>query len=150
RRLTARLWFVHAPSRPYPRGQHRGRLFMAHALRGFFPLLNRGGIGDRLLLRLPLFPDRWWRRMDFRSIASARIRRIANPGLSNSYRAEASEASVIPIAAQAAHERLLYVGKRHAKFLWDKTRFRESNLGSRTFAGRSFRTAPEPRSRRLA
>jgi hypothetical protein len=50
--------------------------------------------------------------MEPRSIARARIRirRIAKPGLSNSYRTQASKASVMSIAAKADRELLLYIG----------------------------------------
>src|SRR5258707_38916 len=57
--------------------------FMAHAPRGFFPLLNGGEVGNRLLLHLSLFLGRWRRRMEPRSTTRARIhvRLIAEPGL---------------------------------------------------------------------
>jgi hypothetical protein len=50
--------------------------------------------------------------MEPRSIARARIgiRRITEPGLSNSYRTQASKASVMSIAANADHQLLLYNG----------------------------------------
>jgi hypothetical protein len=50
--------------------------------------------------------------MEPRSTARTRlrIRRIAEPGLNNSYRTQASKASVMLIAAKADHELLLYIG----------------------------------------
>ena len=38
--------------------------FMVHAPRGFFPLLNGGELGNRLLFRLSLFLAGRWRRME--------------------------------------------------------------------------------------
>jgi len=57
--------------------------FMAHAPRGFFPLLNGGELANRLLLRVPLFVGRRWWRMEPRSPTRARIlvRPVAEPGL---------------------------------------------------------------------
>ena len=60
--------------------------FMAHAPRGFFPAAQWRGVGNRLLLRLPLFLGRRGRRMEPRSTTRACIRLIAEPGLTTEAR----------------------------------------------------------------
>jgi hypothetical protein len=64
--------------------------------------------------------------MEARSIARARIgiRRVAEPGLSNSYRTQASKASVMSIARQGRPRVAVQRGK--LQFLRNKNRFRES------------------------
>jgi putative oxidoreductase len=61
-----------------------GNMAVAYGARAerFLPAAQRRGIGDRLLLRLPLFLGGRWRRVEPRSTARASIRLIAKPGLS--------------------------------------------------------------------
>jgi putative oxidoreductase len=67
------------------RGQHGGRLFHGTCAERFLPATQRWRVGNRLLLRLPLFLGRRGRRVEPRSTARARIRicPLAEPSLSN-------------------------------------------------------------------
>jgi hypothetical protein len=66
--------------------------------------------------------------MERRSTTRARIgiRRITEPGLSNSYRTRASKSFGMSIAGDADHQLLLYHGGSLTSFLRNKNRFRES------------------------
>ena len=82
--FAARAGFVHPHRRLHPRGRHGGRLFHGPCAERLLPAAQRRGVGNRLLLRLPLFLGRRWRRMEPRSATRARIRvrPVAEPGLS--------------------------------------------------------------------
>jgi len=53
-------WFIHPRRCLYPRGQHGGRLLHGACAERFLPTAQRRGVGNRLLLRLPLFLVRRW------------------------------------------------------------------------------------------
>src|SRR5215472_783724 len=81
-RFLARAGFLHPHSRLYPLGQHGGRLFHGTRAANFFPAAQWRRVGNRLLLRVPLFLGRRGRRMEPRSTARAHIciHLIGEPG----------------------------------------------------------------------
>ena len=75
-------WFIHPRRCLYPRGQHGGRLLHGACAERFLPTAQRRGVGNRLLFRISLFLPGRGRPVEPRS--SARVRRVAEPRLSNS------------------------------------------------------------------